>query len=718
MFDLLVTNALFYDGLGNPPRNIDFGVKDGQVAAIAPNLQRSALKIVDAKGLWLCPGFLDIHTHYDLEVEITPGLPESVRHGVTSVVMGNCSLSLTMGSASVLGDIFQRVETLPKPLVNKWLEQGSRSDNPEDYLASLRKLSLGPNVSPLLGHSALRAHVMGLSRSLHDKATEEELSEMVALASRALDAGCLGISVDMVHWHKVSGPFAGASLPSHHGDYREYKALAELCRERDAVFQVTPDPRNPVTFLNILRLSPGLFRAPLRCTILSALDMSLNRQFWRFFPFILFIFNRLLGCNIRFQTLTEPFKVYSDGPLTPLFEEFSCGVVLISCQSHEQRKQYWRDPDFRAEFRKQWTRGWPRTFHRDLSQMTIISAPDASLVDKTFEEIARERQVDPVTHFMDLLGEHDSELRWTSIGANDRDEIRHRLMAHPHILPGFSDAGAHCMNLAFFDSALAVIRQAVQSGFMKAEEAIKRVTSEPARWFHLDVGELKIGDRADFLLLDPDKLNSPIPEASLVKDPLLGVERMVKRDESAAVHSVYVAGTKVVEDGEPLGNLGQEKLGRLLDPVGLTRNQGEALERFRNRLSADFEGHPFTEYWDVFLLKHQNKANVWLHCLAVFLMYFVPILAVVVGQLWILLFWPITQGTGLLGHALYEPTPIDTRDSIFSWRAFTSLNRMVFLVLIGKYDIELARVRNQLAEYRAEMLVTKEKQADQVIHAS
>ncbi|MDF1660402.1 MAG: amidohydrolase family protein [Planctomycetota bacterium] len=718
MFDLLVTNALFYDGLGNPPRVTDFAVKDGRVVAIAPHLPREALKIIDAEGQWLCPGFLDIHTHYDLEVEITPGLPESVRHGVTSVVMGNCSLSLTVGSTSVLGDIFQRVETLPKALVQKWLAQGPRTQNPEEYLASLTNLKLGPNISPLLGHSALRAHVMGLSRSLHDKASDEELNEMLALATRALDAGCLGISVDMVHWHKVSGPFAGASLPSHHGDYREYKALAELCRERDAVFQVTPDPRNPITFLNILRLCPGLFRAPLRCTILSALDMSLNRQFWRFFPFILFIFNRLLGSNIRFQTLTEPFKVYSDGPLTPLFEEFDCGVVLISCQSHEQRRQYWRDPEFRREFRKQWTRGWPRTFHRDLSQMTIVSAPDSSLIGKTFLEAARLRDADPVTDFMDLLEEHDAELRWTSIGANDRDEIRQRLMAHPHILPGFSDAGAHCMNLAFFDSALAVLRQSVHSGFIKVEDAIKRVSSEPARWFHLDVGELKVGAQADFLLLDPDKLKSPIPAASLVKDPLLGVERMVKRDESGAVKSVFIAGEKVVDHGEPLAVLGRETLGRLLKPVGFTKDQGEALERFRNRLSADLEDHPFTDYWDVFLLKHQNKANVWLHCFAVFLMYLVPALALFTGQLWILLFWPITQSTGLLGHALYESTPIDTRDSIFSWRAYTSLNRMAFLVLINRYDLELSRVRKQLADYRTELAVTKNNKETRVAHAS
>lgn len=718
MFDLLITKALFFDGRGHPPQVTDVAVKDGRIAAIGPELSSSALKVIDGEGLWLCPGFVDIHTHYDLEVEITPELPESVRHGVTSVVMGNCSLSLTMGSAEVLGDIFQRVETLPKAMVQRWLAQSTRTDSPEDYLEKLSQLKLGPNVASLLGHSALRAHVMGLSRSLHDHSTPEELERMIDLARRALDAGCIGVSVDMVHWHKVSGPFAGASLPSHHADYQEYKALAELCRERNAVFQVTPDPRNPITFFNILGFCPGLFRAPLRCTILSALDMSLNRQFWRLFPAVLFLFNRILGSNIRFQTLTEPFRVISDGPLTPLFEEFECGVVLGSCSSHAQRKQYWRDPDFRSEFRQQWTRGWPRTFHRDLGQMTIINAPDPDLIGKTFEEVAKAASVDPVEHFMNLLDRYDAQLRWTSVGANDRDEIRHRLMAHPHILPGFSDAGAHCKNLAFFDSALAVLRQSVQSGFIPPERAIERVTSEAARWFLLDAGELKPGAQADMVLLDPERLKSPIPEPTLLRDPALGVERMVKRDESQAVRRVFIAGQEVVRDGEPLEGLGREALGRLLRPTALTNSGDEALRRFRNRLSSDLDAHPFTDYWDVFLLKHQNKANVWLHCFAVFLMYFVPALAVATGKLWILLFWPITQSTGLLGHALFEPTPIDTRDSVFSWRAFSSLNRMAYLVLTGQYAGELKRVQRELTEFRAKKGSSASPRGQQVAHAS
>src|SRR6266852_548707 len=113
LFDVLIRNAEMYDGSGAPPRRADVAVRDGRIAAIDPRIDADSVDIVDATGLWLAPGFLDIHTHYDLELEIAPGLSESVRHGVTTVVIGHCSLSITMGEPQTLADIFQRVENFP-----------------------------------------------------------------------------------------------------------------------------------------------------------------------------------------------------------------------------------------------------------------------------------------------------------------------------------------------------------------------------------------------------------------------------------------------------------------------------------------------------------------------------------------------------------------------------------------------------------------------------
>ena len=550
MLDLLIEGGLVHDGRGSPPRIADVGIRDGRVVAIEPGLRAPAVTRRDARGCWVTPGFVDIHTHYDLEVEVAPGLAESVRHGVTTVVMGNCSLSLTVGDPAVLADVFLRVENLPGPLVRKWLAGALPLGTPAEYLEHLRGLPLGPSVAPLLGHSALRAHVMGLRRSLAGPAGPADIAAMRAIAGQALEAGCAGISIDMLPWHMMSGRYRGRTIPSQHADLAEYAMLADLCRERDAVFQVTPDPQRAGSLLDILRLALPATRRPLRVTVLSALDPVGRPGLWRLFPAVLLVANRLLGGNVRFQTLTEPFTVYSDGPLTPLFEEFPTGVRLNDAQDRAEREGLWRSPDFRDRFRDEWTRGWRKTFHRDLRRMTIVASPDQSLAGRTVHEVARARGLAPVETFMDLLAEHDADLRWVATGANARPGPRRRLLRHPHILPGFTDAGAHARNIAFFDGALSLLREAVATGFMSPERAVARVTGEPARWFRLEAGLLEVGARADLCILRPEGLRAPVPPPVPLDDPVLdGAFRLVKRGSQEVVDAVYVGGQPAVEHG-------------------------------------------------------------------------------------------------------------------------------------------------------------------------
>ncbi len=121
MLDLVLKGGQVFDGLGSRPRACDVGVQEGRIVLIADDITQPAHFTLDVAGMWVVPGFVDIHTHYDIELEIAPGLSESVRHGVTSVVMGNCSLSLTLGDPATLADIFLRVETLPETLIRCWL---------------------------------------------------------------------------------------------------------------------------------------------------------------------------------------------------------------------------------------------------------------------------------------------------------------------------------------------------------------------------------------------------------------------------------------------------------------------------------------------------------------------------------------------------------------------------------------------------------------------
>jgi len=565
MLDFLIQNGLIFDGLGSAPVPRDIGIQDGRIVAISPSLPGDAREVVDASGLWVTPGFIDIHTHYDLELEIAPGLSESVRHGVTSVVIGNCSLSVAIGEPQMLADIFQRVETLSHRLIAKWLQKSVPWQTPAEYLQHLQQLPLGPNVAPLFGHSALRAHVMGLERSLTVQPTETELKTMQQIAAEALEAGFVGISIDMFPWHRMSGEWQGSSIPSQHAEYREYAMLANLCRQRDLVFQVTPNLQRLASFLEILRMGLGIGQKPLRLTVLSALDAVHDRRLWRIFAPLLNIWNQILGGNVRFQTLTEPFTIYSDGPVTPLFEEFLTGAQLNGCNSRQERQQLWQSETFCRQFRQEWNNHWRKSFHRQLDLMEVIHCPDASWQGLSFAEIAHQKQQVPLDFFIQALQEYDTDLRWVATGANDRLEPRLAMMQHPYILPGFTDAGAHVRNLGYYDGALSLLKQAVTTKFLSPEAAIHRVTGEPAHWFRLDTGVLKVGAKADIVLLDPEVLNQPISPQVEISDPVLdGEPRMVKRGSDEIVQAVYINGIQVINKGQLSQNLGHARLGSVL----------------------------------------------------------------------------------------------------------------------------------------------------------
>ncbi len=567
MLDLLIQNGLIFDGLGSAPVRGDIGIQNGRIVAIAPSLPPNAREIVDASGLWVAPGFIDIHTHYDLELEIAPGLSESVRHGVTSVVIGNCSLSVAVGEPQMLADIFQRVETLSHRLIGKWLKQSISWHTPAEYLKHLQQLPLGPNVAPMFGHSALRAHVMGLERSLTVQPSETELTTMQKIAAEALDAGFIGISIDMFPWHRMSGEWRGCTIPSQHAKEGEYAMLADLCRESDRVFQVTPNLQRLASFWDIIRMGSGIGQKPLRLTVLSALDAVHDRKLWRVFSPLLFLWNRILKGNVRFQTLTEPFTIYSDGPLTPLFEEFPTGAQLNSCESRQERQELWQSENFRSQFRKEWLSGWRKSFHRQLELIEIVRCPETHWQGFSFAEIARQKQQESVDFFIEALQKYDTELRWVATGANDRLEPRLAMMQHPYILPGFTDAGAHVRNLGYYDGAISLLKQAATTHFLPPETAIYRVTGEPAAWFRLDAGVLKIGAKADIILLAPNALKQAIAPQVEISDPILdGEPRMVKRGSDDIVQAVYINGVRVIFQGEVSDRLGCDRLGTVLSP--------------------------------------------------------------------------------------------------------------------------------------------------------
>ena len=573
-YDLLLKSGLLMDGSGASRQQVDVAVRGGRVAAIGEDLGVDADEVIDALGKWITPGFIDFHTHYDAEVEIDPSLSESVRHGVTTVTLGSCSLGAAVGEPDDICDIFCRVEGVPRRIMRPLLQRVKDWRTFPEYFDHLERLPLGPNVTSFVGHSNLRMNVMGFDRSLDAsiKPTAEELERMERDLSEALDAGYLGLSIQTLPWDKLDGDrFRSRPLPSYFAGWSEYRRLTRVLRKRERVFQGVPNLTTKVNVLLFMLESVGLFRKPLKTTVISLMDVISNRSIHWGVPMMTRVANRLLGADFRFQALPNVFDVWADGMDLVIFEEFAAGTEALHLADLSQRSELLRRPDFRARFRAQWDALFsPRVYHRDFRHSEILACPDAALVGRSFFDIAQERGLHVVDAFLDLAAQFGERLRWYSVVANDRRPQLEGIVSHPDVLIGFSDAGAHLRNMAHYSfplRMLKLVRDAEHRGepFMTVERAVHRLTGEIGDWFGLPVGHVTVGAQADLVVIDPDGLDDTLDEVHEVEMPGFdGLQRLVRRSERA-VPRVIINGKVACVDGQPTAALGRERgFGQLL----------------------------------------------------------------------------------------------------------------------------------------------------------
>jgi N-acyl-D-aspartate/D-glutamate deacylase len=512
------------------------------------------------------PGFIDLHTHYDAEVEIAPSLSESLRHGVTTVVVGSCSLSLALGTPEDLADMFCRVEAIPYHVVRPLLEEKKRWETLPEYLEHLDSLALGPNIASFVGHSAIRAHVMGLERSLsRQRPSEDELRRMEDLLDEGLDAGYLGLSIMTLKWDKMGGSreLRSRPLPSTYARWSEYRRLTRHVRAHGRVFQGVPDVTTKVNVLLFLFESLGIvpWRKPLKTTIISLMDIRANRSIWWLVGSISRLFNRL-GADFRWQALPEVFDLWADGIDLVVFEEFGAGTAALHLQDAAARADLLRDPAYRRRFRKEWTsRFLPRAFHRDFNHSEILACPEAALVGKSFAAVAAERGEHVVDVFLDLVARHGERLRWYTVMGNDRPGPLQSIVSHPDVLIGFSDAGAHLRQMAHYNFPLRMLRLVKDAApsFMSVERAVERLTGEIGGWLGIDAGVLDEGRRADVVVIDPAGIDGSVDDAEEAEiEGFDGFRRLVRRNDRA-VSAVLVNGRLAVEGGQVLPEVGRER---------------------------------------------------------------------------------------------------------------------------------------------------------------
>ncbi|OMB80927.1 N-acyl-D-amino-acid deacylase family protein [Mycolicibacterium conceptionense] len=574
-FDTIIRNGRWFDGTGAPSAVRNIGIRSGHVVAISPEPldETDCPQVIDATDKWVMPGILDIHTHYDVEVLAGPSLSESLRHGVTTVMLGSCSLSTVHVGGVDAGDLFGRVEAIPRGHVIDVVDSHKTWTDCNGYVTALESLPLGPNLAAFIGHSDMRTAVMGLDRATRkdERPTAAEQSRMEQMLAEALDAGFVGMSSQQLLFDKIDGDTCRSrTLPSTYAKPRELRRLKSLLRRSGRVLQSGPDIQNPFNLVSQLAQSLGLFRSNLKTSLLSAADIKANPYSIAIMGPVARLVNKL-GGNFRWQHLPVPFEVYADGIDLVVFEEFGSGAAALHLRDELERNELLRDEEYRRKFRQDYDNKFGvRVWHRDFFDAEIVACPDESVVGKSFGQVGQERgELHPVDAFLDLVLEHGTALRWRTTISNHRPEVLKKLARDPGIQLGFSDAGAHLRNMAFYNMGLRLlrhVRDAERAGapFMSIEQAVHRLTGELADWYRIDAGHLRIGDRADVVIIDPEHLDDSLDAyAEDTVEQYGGLSRMVNRNDQT-VTAVLVGGRTVFTDGQLTDLVGKQRTGRFL----------------------------------------------------------------------------------------------------------------------------------------------------------
>jgi N-acyl-D-aspartate/D-glutamate deacylase len=552
--DVVVKNGTVVDGTGAPARRADVAISGGRIVKIG-DVDDTAVRTIDADGLVVAPGFVDLHTHYDAQLLWDATASPSPLHGVTTVFGGNCGFTLAPGGdehVDYLSRLMARVEGIPLPALQQGVPWNWKTF--ADYLDRVEQRGIAVNAGFLCGHSALRRVVMG-DDAVGNEASDAQLMQMERLLHDALDAGAMGFSTSQAPTHNDGD---GNPVPSRAATREELLRLAAVVSDHAGtqLELIIPGCLNGFTDDEI-DLMAGMSLAadrPLNWNVLGvASGGNHERQ--------LDAGSRAAAKGARVVALTLP-----QGMRIRL--SFHSGFVLDGLPGWretfalpiEERMHALSDPDTRrrldanAHSKEAGVLAGLARWER-LEIVEGFTDDTRRLEGKKIGEIARGRNAEPFDVLCDVVIADGlrTGLR-PDFGGPEPDDVwkmRAAVWRDPRAIVGGSDAGAHLDMMSGASYSTFVVGDAVRNGHIELEEAVHLLSDVPARLYGLrDRGRIAVGAHADVVAFDPDTVG---PAGERTRDDLPGGASRIVAD-SRGVHHVLVAGTEIVHDGAYTGS--------------------------------------------------------------------------------------------------------------------------------------------------------------------
>ncbi len=530
--DLVIRDGTVVDGTGAAGRRADVAIDGDRVTEVG-TVETKGRRELDAGGRAVTPGFVDIHTHLDAQIHWDPLGSSSCWHGVTSAVLGNCGVTFAPaapGERNYLAELMEAVEDIPAASILDGLAWDWRTYG--DYLGALDQLPKGINVGGMIGHCAVRHHVMGDRSMSEDAATDDEITAMVDAVDEGIAAGALGFSTSRTLLHRVPD---GRFVPGTWADERELFAIADvLGRHQRGVYEVAPRferpgkhyentaievgwmaevrrrTGRPVTFgIGQSDLGPELYRRIFECCEREAATGGDIRP--QTTPRGIAL---LFGLAARtFFDRTPPWQALSGlplaGKLAVLDDDGRRAELLAAARAQPA-------PSFAGT-------GWDGVY--------VIASEPANYrftADDSLAAHAARRGVDAPEAFVEISRETRGRAVFSYPFLNQRDDAVEWMLAKPYCVLGLADSGAHVGLIMDAGQPTWLLANWVRDrGLLTIEDAVRRLTSDPAALFGIvDRGVLAPGMYADVNVIDVDALALALP--SFEHDFPLGAGRYVQ----------------------------------------------------------------------------------------------------------------------------------------------------------------------------------------------